>query len=247
MICIANVDTEFGEITILKFRKTGALLYSQGGWYQSEADRQGISTASYIHAIFAMLRQAGSRDVLMIGCGGGTLATMLRLSGVKVTIVDVNPQSFKIARQYFRMPDDVRCHVSDGRQFLIKHPKQYDAIVLDAYQSDRIPSHLCTPDFFLLARLHLSGPRAFLIANVHVSDDLDQTPDRFATEMQRVWKDVRILDARGTVNRNALVMAGRVLDLRQPVLLMPPEGAATDIASDLDRLVFRPRRSPRKT
>jgi 2-polyprenyl-3-methyl-5-hydroxy-6-metoxy-1,4-benzoquinol methylase len=35
----------------------------------------------------------------MIGCGGGTLATMLLSAGVRVTVVDINSLSFSIARK----------------------------------------------------------------------------------------------------------------------------------------------------
>jgi spermidine synthase len=71
-------------------------------------------------------------DVLMIGCGGGSLATMLDRAGVHVTIVDINPSAFRIAHKYFGLPREVDCHVADGRNFLRADRHRYDAIVLDA-------------------------------------------------------------------------------------------------------------------
>ena len=56
--------------------------------------------------MYFFLMQAGVRDVLMIGCGGGTLATMLARSHVAVTVVDLHKLSFEIARKYFHLPDD---------------------------------------------------------------------------------------------------------------------------------------------
>src|ERR1700722_14820680 len=96
---------------IVQDTSTGRISYWQKEYHQSAADRTGISTADYIHAMFFFLRQAQSSDVLMIGCGGGTLATMLRREGVKVTVVDLHKLSFDIAHNYFHLPSDVPCHV----------------------------------------------------------------------------------------------------------------------------------------
>jgi spermidine synthase len=239
MITLARLSSTQGEIAILHQESTGRVLYRQGEWYQSEADANGVSLAPYIHAIYGLLLQGGCRDVLMIGCGGGTLATMLRHARVGVAIVDVAAHSFTLARQYFRLPADVPCHVADGHEFLRRHDALYDAIVLDAYEGDRIPRHFLTEEFLrqVKARLRLGG---CLFANIHVLHDFDPAPDRFAGLVERLWRDVRLLDARGTVNRNAIVMAGAVSGLAQPTLIVPPEAGAEDIANELARLAFRP-------
>ncbi len=38
---------------------------------------------------------------------------MLVKAGRNVTIVDVNPASFALARKYFSLPENVECHVGD--------------------------------------------------------------------------------------------------------------------------------------
>ena len=102
--------------------RTGSVSYWQEEYHQSASDARGVSTADYIHAMYSFLRQARARDVLMIGCGGGTLATMLHRSGVKVTVVDLHKLSFEIARRYFHMPEEIVCRVADGIAYLKKHP-----------------------------------------------------------------------------------------------------------------------------
>ena len=62
---------------------TGNVSFWEKDDNHSVADKNGVSTADYIHAMYGFLRQAKSKHVLMIGCGGGTLATMLRRVGVK--------------------------------------------------------------------------------------------------------------------------------------------------------------------
>ena len=57
MITLAKKSTAFGEITILESRVRGSHIYCQGDWLQSEADRNGVSLAAYVHAIFGLLAQ----------------------------------------------------------------------------------------------------------------------------------------------------------------------------------------------
>ena len=84
----------------------------------------------------------------MIGCGGGTLATMLSRRGVAVTLVDIDPLSFEIARRYFHMPAAVECHAQDGADFLRRRSERYDAIVLDAFADAAIPPQSSEYRFF---------------------------------------------------------------------------------------------------
>lgn len=114
----------------------------------------------------------------------------------------------------------------------------YDAIVLDAFHGDRIPSHLQSSVFFRLARDRLTSRGAFF-ANVHVKHDFDDYADRVAKTMKTAWTDVRVLDAEGICGRNAVVMAGRVSHLRAPYLLVPPATHAVGIDNELARLRFR--------
>src|SRR6185312_13913665 len=139
-------------IAIEQNNASGTLSYWQGRDHQSEADRDGISLAAYVHALYGFLRQAGAAKVLMIGAGGGTLATMLHRAGVGVTMVDINPAAFVIARSYFHLPSQVACHVADGARFLEQRRERYDAIVLDAFDDDKIPKTFWKPGFFALAR-----------------------------------------------------------------------------------------------
>jgi len=216
MIAIARLESEFGDIEVLEYRARGLFFYVQGGCFQTETDRDGISLAPYIHAIYSLLMQAGARDVLMIGCGGGSLGTMLVKANVQVTIVDKNRASFEIASNYFRLPDSIDCHVADGKEFLLGTTHSYDAIVLDAYDGDSIPPHLRTVEFFRLVQSRLDEFRGCLLANVHALNDLDRAPDRYAIAARSAFHDVRLLDTQGGIGRNALIVAGNVKDLRKP-------------------------------
>ncbi len=225
-------------IAIEQNNAAGTLSYWQGRDHQSEADRDGVSLAAYVHALYGFLRQAGARKVLMIGGGGGTLATMLAKAGVSVTMVDINPASFAIAKAYFHLPQEVDCHIADGAQFLARHRRRYDAIVLDAFDDDKIPRTFWREAFFRLAKRRLRPGGVFLV-NITVQDDDDDTPDRFCALMQSAWRDVRLLDTDGYVDRNAVALAGAVKTLRRPGLLRRPKRRARQIAAELKGLQFR--------
>ena len=239
MITVAERKSRFGAITILKRKATGSLLYVQGDSFQSEADENGISLVGYIHAIFGLVRQAGAKRVLMIGCGGGTLATMLARIGCTLTVVDIDPHAFLLARRYFRFPESITCRVADGCQYLLSEQGSFDAVVLDAFRGGFMPDHLTSSAFFALVRPRLT-PRGGIFVNVHVENDLDYAADRMAEQMAKVWPDVRILDREGSTHRNAIVMAGGVQDLHKPVLTMRPAMDCDQIAGELEAMAFRP-------
>lgn len=233
---IAKIASEFGEIIVSRDGATGACRYDQGQIHQSEADASGISLVPYIHAIFDLLLQAGCREVLMIGCGGGTLATMLHGAGVKVAIADIDSWAFRLARQYFHMPADIACHAMDGAAFLQSGIRRYDGIVLDAYAGNRLPPQFATPVFPQLVRDRLAPPAGVFIANIHVVDDNDPAARRYAERMSAVWPVVRVLDRAGKMNRNALVLAGAVATLDRPTLRTRPAFGDEDIAAELASL-----------
>ena len=225
---------------IVRDDTTGKVSYWQGEYHQSAADRNGVSTADYIHAMYFFLMQAQARDVLMIGCGGGTLATMLVRSQVQVTVVDLHKFSFDIARKYFQLPETVTCHVADGIQYLKANRARHDAIVLDAFGKDGMPAAFMQPGFFKLARSRLKARDSLFLMNVIVEDDDDRTPDILVGAMRAEWGRVRLLDTDGWTDRNAVIAAGAVTNLKKPKVLMHPRPGAAKMERQLDILDWRP-------
>jgi len=224
---------------IVQDNRTGKVSYWQKEYHQSAADGRGISTADYIHAMYFFLRQAKAKNVLMIGCGGGTLATMLHRSGVKVTVVDLHKLSFDIARDYFHMPREIPCHVADGIAYLKKHRARHDALVLDAFGEGGMPAKFMRPEFFKLARSRLKPRNALFLMNVIVADDDDPTPDNLVRTLRRLWPRVRLLDTDGWVDRNAVIAAGAVTKLTKPRILMAPKPGAAKMRRQLAILNWR--------
>jgi spermidine synthase len=223
---------------IIRRNRAGEISYLQGGAHQSVADENGISLADYIHAMFDFLFQTSARNVLMIGCGGGTLATILDRIGVRVTVVDIDPRAFRIARKHFHFPAHIETHTADGACFLKSDPAKYDAIVLDAYIGHTIPPQFLRTPFLTSVKAHLKRGGFFLL-NSTVDDDDDRTPDNIARKLKKVWKQVRLLDSDGWVDRNAVICAGAVRNLAPPLLRLRPARGARKLERHIASLDFR--------
>jgi predicted membrane-bound spermidine synthase len=235
---LARRANPFGEIRIVSNRRTGAISYVQGSWYQSRADRFGVSLMGYIHALFGVLVGLDARRIALIGGAGGTLGSMLARIGRRVTIVDVDPHAFKVARTYFGLDPGVRCRIADGRRFLAGTRARFDAIVIDAYFRGTAPAHLCTAEFFALARRRLARDGAILF-NAIAGSDSDPHPDRIAESMMAAGLPARILDTLGETHRNAIIVGTKARLPRPPRLLMRPAVMADDLVEELAAMRFR--------
>jgi SAM-dependent methyltransferase len=232
-------DKGDSSLVIEQNNVSGRVSYWYGGAHQSVTDTSGISLADYIHAMYWFLRQTRARDVLMIGCGGGTLATMLDRDGINVTVVDIDARSIELARRYFNLPDAVTTHVADGAEFLRRTRARYDAIVLDAYNGGDFPGVFKKPSYLAAVKAHLTGATAIYLENMLVDDDDDRAPDTRARLLQTIWPEVRLLDCDGWVDRNAVIAAGAVRGLRKPKLILHPARGAKKLERELESLVFR--------
>ena len=66
----------FGEIRIMERRRDSARLYCVGDGVQTMSTPDGTSLFGYVHAIKLLIGEAST--VLMLGGGGGSLATIAR-------------------------------------------------------------------------------------------------------------------------------------------------------------------------
>ncbi|HEX9461751.1 MAG TPA: fused MFS/spermidine synthase [Alphaproteobacteria bacterium] len=238
MIIVAKEPSKFGEITILRYRGTSSHVYMQGGHFQSEADCNGISLTPYIHAMYGLLAQTAARRVLMIGCGGGTLATMLTKANRRVTIVEINPVSIVLAQRYFSLPPGITCHIDDGSTFLKRSRKSYDAIIVDAFIGDETPPELSSVDFFRLARQRLRTP-GFIFVNVVAERDTETRADVVGARIARAGLEARVLDAPGGVSGNSIVIGGAAVNLAPPTLLLRPNGPYVSLSEELQGMRLR--------
>ncbi|MEI2414797.1 fused MFS/spermidine synthase [Orrella sp. JC864] len=116
--------------------------------------------------------------ILVIGLGGGTLPMALAalLPQASIDTVEIDPAVTRVARQYFgfQTSERVRVHEADGRAFVeqaVRDGRQYDLILLDAFDYNYIPRHLTTVEFLSQAKA-LLAPAGVLAANTFSSSGL---------------------------------------------------------------------------
>jgi spermidine synthase len=96
--------------------------------------------------VMKMIDGRANQRVAVVGLGGGTIAAYGNASR-HVTFFEIDPQIQEIAENQFsflhRCGGNCDVQIGDGRLLVEKRaPLEFDVIVLDAFNSDSIPSHL---------------------------------------------------------------------------------------------------------
>ena len=202
MKILGRYSGKLGDIAIWESEKTRDRFYLEGEIFQSQSSAAGESRLPYVKMMEAFLGDA--KNVLLLGCGGGNLATMLARSGKNVTVVDHNPLSFDLAKRFFGMPKEISCIVEDFKEYLAAETRSFDGIAIDVggpgfcyeEQFDPATCHSIT------ARLPPGG-RAIL--NMLVATDFDAAPDLMGSDLSEGHMDSWIFDQPGLLNRNVLL------------------------------------------
>ena len=107
--------------------------------------RSGVGKALLSH-------QKPNRQVGFVGLGAGTLAAYGN-PGDSFSFYEINPDSLEVARRYFTYLSDSKAEVKvilgDARLSLeedLASGQRFDALVIDAFSGDAIPSHLITAE-----------------------------------------------------------------------------------------------------
>ncbi|MCZ8098726.1 MAG: fused MFS/spermidine synthase [Burkholderiales bacterium] len=134
------------------------------------------------------LQGGAIRRTAVVGLGTGSLACQRR-PGEAMTFYEIDPEVIRIARDpsLFRfLPEcgsDAGVVHGDARLTLAASPESYGLILVDAFSSDAIPTHLLTREALALygKRLTEDGVLAFHISNRHF--DLTRPLAQLAEEM----------------------------------------------------------------
>ena len=165
----------FGLVQVTRFPLFTVLTHGRirHGMQWNDLQRQHEATMYFgpTTAVGDLLEASGDRPrtVGILGLGVGTLATYGREHD-DFWFYEIDPIVAQAARQHFSYLKNskARIHVvlGDGRALLASHVGPlFDVLVLDAFSSDAVPTHLLTAEAFALYAQRLTG-EGILLANV---------------------------------------------------------------------------------
>lgn len=134
---------------------------------------------NYTKQLFSgVLINPNPKRILIIGLGGGTMSNTLHdlFPESYIDNVEIDESVIKVAKQYFDYleNDHIKTFSQDGRVFVkraLLKKKQYDWIILDAFNGDYIPEHLMTKEY-LQETKQLLSQNGILTANTFSSSEL---------------------------------------------------------------------------
>ena len=156
------------SITDSAYRRT--MRFNDGYAIQSVLPHDGSLYLDDIWGQFAtgpaFLPQTRSRGrLLVLGLGGGSAARNWRelYPGWSIVGVEIDAEVIDLGERYMDMPADIETHAADARSWLRRDERQFDVIIVDAFEFPYIPFHLTTREFFAQVASHLRPEGAVLI------------------------------------------------------------------------------------
>lgn len=184
----------------------------------SELDEQSCQLKSdpfclqhdYSQAMLLVLLLTEPSRMILLGLGGGTLATTLHqyLSGLKITVVELRPKVVDVAHRFFHLPRSKRISVTidDAGNFIANHdgPK-VDILFSDIYSEEGLDLQQTQPWFIESCAERLKDD-GWLVLNCWQHQRSDRA---MRGALKENFEDVRVCS---TAEGNWVVFAGKKIN-----------------------------------
>ena len=151
----------------------------------------------------AGVEEKDNLDILILGMGTGTYATQCEryFDNVDIEGVEIDEKITWLAEEYFKLPGDIPVTTYDGRAYLNVVDKQYDVIMVDAYQDITIPFQMSSVEFFTLVSEHLTED-GVMVVNMNMRGQQEGNINQYlADTISSVFDEVYTVDVIGSTNR----------------------------------------------
>jgi hypothetical protein len=222
--------TRLAEVVLLSHGRT------RHGMQLRDPDRASQPTLYYgtesgVGRVLSRRDPNAARRIGIVGLGVGTLAAYARPGDV-LDFYEISHDVVDLARAHFdflKRSQASAIHVITGDARLSlqgRAPRGYDVVVLDAFASDAVPTHLLTVEAFGLYLRHLAAGG---VVAVHVSNRHLQLDRVVAGAARQHGLAIRIVDTPDDVDR-ALARARWALVARRDATLVRVVGAGADLS-----------------
>ncbi len=160
----------------------------------SRIKKRSVYTGQYWDYFLPLASLYGKPRVLMIGLGGGTIAYQMdEIFGdkIRMDIVEINEKMVSIAEKV--LPKRIRSNlfIDDGASFVARTTRRYDIILLDAYDSMRIPQQFLEEDFVRDAFQKLSK-NGILTVNYALNFNGMENLNNYIRKLSKLFKVYRV-------------------------------------------------------
>ncbi len=184
-------NSSFGLVQVIQPAGTGIRYYLTDYLAQNSYDPvTGTSASMFTWMLEGLARAYAPRldDVLCIGMGVGIVPRDLAREGSRVDVVEINPAVVPVARRFFDLDTDAfDLTIGDGRWFVNRADGRYDAVILDAFVGDSVPTHLMSRETFA-AVARILKPDGVLVINTFV--DYDSRGDFLGASLMKTLRAV---------------------------------------------------------
>jgi len=152
---VIDVDTNYNHVRIFDYTGPPFKLFIKVMQINNElSSGMFVNTSELIPGHNTFYRQLSKHfnpkieAALMIGGAGYDYPKdfLNQYKEATMDVVEIDPKVTELARQYFRLADNPCLTIfhEDGRIFLNRNQKKYDAVFIDAFNSYVVPHHLTT-------------------------------------------------------------------------------------------------------
>lgn len=188
---VYRANSNFGRLQVFNANDSARRYYLNDYLMQNTYDagsKQSVSLFTYMLHGLARGYRTNIEDVLCIGLGVGIVPMQFAREGARVDVAEINRAVVPLAQRYFDLePERLQLTIDDGRHFVNRSTRRYDAIVLDAFLGDSSPSHLMSREAFAAMRRVLK-PGGVLVINSF--GDTETGKDFFTASLDKTLKAV---------------------------------------------------------